>query len=55
VLFTQAAKEHRYVPNRDLHYPDMDRPAAFACAEGACSSPVYEAREIEPTVRKLTL
>jgi uncharacterized protein len=43
------------LPNRDIQYPQMDHAAAFACADGACSSPVYEAREIEPTVRKLTL
>jgi uncharacterized protein YyaL (SSP411 family) len=43
------------LPNRDIQYPPMDHAAAFACADGACSSPVYEAREIEPTVRKLTL
>jgi len=31
----------------------MERAAAFACADGARSTPVYEAGEIEPTVRKL--
>jgi uncharacterized protein YyaL (SSP411 family) len=41
------------LPNRDIQYPEMQRAAAFACADGACSSPVYEAREIEPAVRKL--
>jgi uncharacterized protein len=42
------------LPNHDIQYPEMDHAAAFACADGACSTPVFEAREIEPTVRKLT-
>ena len=41
------------LPNRDIQYPETKRAAAFACADGACSSPVYEADEIEPAVRKL--
>ena len=43
------------LPNHEIQYPEMEHAAAFACADGACSSPVYEAREIEPTVKKLTL
>jgi uncharacterized protein YyaL (SSP411 family) len=43
------------LPNHDIQYPAMERAAAFACADGACSSPVYDARGIEPTVRKLML
>jgi uncharacterized protein len=41
------------LPNRDIQYPQMEFAAAFACADGACSSPVYAASEIEPAVRKL--
>jgi uncharacterized protein YyaL (SSP411 family) len=41
------------LPNRDIHYPQMKLAAAFACADGACSSPVYAADEIEPAVGKL--
>jgi uncharacterized protein len=40
------------LPNKEIQYPDMDRPAAFACADGACSSPVYSADEIQVAVRK---
>jgi uncharacterized protein len=40
------------LPNKEIQYPDMDRPAAFACADGACSSPVYSADEIKGAVRK---
>jgi uncharacterized protein len=39
------------LPNKEIQYPDMDRPAAFACADGACSSPVYSADEIQTAVR----
>jgi uncharacterized protein YyaL (SSP411 family) len=41
------------LPNREIQYPNMKRAAAFACADGACSSPVFEAIEIQPAVRKL--
>jgi uncharacterized protein YyaL (SSP411 family) len=39
------------LPNRDIQYPDMGRAAAFACADGACSSPVFDAQKIQPAVR----
>jgi uncharacterized protein YyaL (SSP411 family) len=38
------------LPNREIQYPDMERAAAFACADGACSSPVFDADKIEPAV-----
>jgi uncharacterized protein YyaL (SSP411 family) len=41
------------LPNRDIQYPEMKIAAAFACADGACSSPVYAADAIEPAVSKL--
>jgi uncharacterized protein YyaL (SSP411 family) len=40
------------LPNRDIQYPEMKRAAAFACADGACSPPVYEADEIDGAVRR---
>jgi uncharacterized protein YyaL (SSP411 family) len=40
------------LPNRDIQYPAMKIAAAFACADGACSSPVYRADEIDGAVRK---
>jgi uncharacterized protein YyaL (SSP411 family) len=43
------------LPNPDIQYPDMKRAAAFACANGACSSPVFEARQIDQAVRKALL
>jgi uncharacterized protein YyaL (SSP411 family) len=43
------------LPNHEIQYPDMGRAAAFACAEGACSSPIYEAGKIDLAVRKALL
>ena len=43
------------LPNPDIQYPDMERAAAFACADGACSNPVYEATKIDVAVRKALL
>jgi uncharacterized protein YyaL (SSP411 family) len=40
------------LPNPDIQYPDMGQAAAFACANGACSTPVYEADEIAKAVRR---
>jgi uncharacterized protein YyaL (SSP411 family) len=40
------------LPNKEIQYPDLKRAAAFACADGACSYPVYAADEVAPAVRK---
>jgi uncharacterized protein len=40
------------LPNREIQYPTLDRAAAFACTQSACSMPVYEAAGIEPAVRR---
>ena len=40
------------LPNQEIQYPDLKRAAAFACADGACSTPVYEANEVALAVRK---
>jgi hypothetical protein len=40
------------LPNKEVQYPELKRAAAFACADGACSTPVYEANEIATAVRK---
>ena len=40
------------LPNPDIQYPDMGRAAAFACANGACSTPVYEADDIAAAVHR---
>ena len=40
------------LPNKEIQYPDLKRAAAFACADGACSYPVYAADEVALAVRK---
>jgi uncharacterized protein len=30
------------LPNADIEYPTLPKPAAFFCAKGACSSPIYD-------------
>jgi uncharacterized protein len=39
------------LPNHDIQYPDLKRAAAFACADGACSNPVFEANMVGKAVR----
>jgi len=39
------------LPNPEIEYPQLKKAAAFACTDGACSSPVYEASRIEFAVR----
>lgn len=39
------------LPDPGITYPELKRPAAFACTANACSTPVYEAAEIQERVR----
>jgi uncharacterized protein YyaL (SSP411 family) len=41
------------LPDPTITYPDLKRPAAFACTANACSTPVYEASEIHERVRSV--
>jgi uncharacterized protein YyaL (SSP411 family) len=41
------------LPDPSITYPDLKRPAAFACTANACSTPVYEASEIQERVRSV--
>ena len=34
------------LPNSDVEYPSLDRPAAFACAGERCSSPAFEPADV---------
>src|SRR6185369_9888438 len=34
------------LPAADIEYPEMPQAAAFACANGACSVPVFEASQV---------
>jgi uncharacterized protein YyaL (SSP411 family) len=42
------------LPNADTEYPELDRPAAFACAGGRCSSPAYEAADVSVRVEAIS-
>jgi uncharacterized protein YyaL (SSP411 family) len=39
-------KKEGDLPNSDTEYPDMPKPAAFACNNGRCSLPAYEAAAV---------
>jgi uncharacterized protein YyaL (SSP411 family) len=41
------------LPAADIEYPEMPEAAAFACANGACSVPVFSPAEIFKTVAKV--
>ena len=34
------------LPNPDVQYPEMKKPAAFICTNGSCSAPIYKATDI---------
>lgn len=38
------------LPNPDVRYPMLDRPAAFACANRSCSLPIYDGEQIADAV-----
>lgn len=39
--------------NQDISYPELEQPAAFACAENICSLPVFKAEEIAVQVERM--
>jgi len=41
------------LPNPDVQYPKLPQPAAFACTDKACSSPVLEPSRLAATVNAL--
>jgi uncharacterized protein YyaL (SSP411 family) len=41
------------MPNSDVRYPQLSKPAAFACADKACSLPVLKGAGIAKTVDRL--
>ena len=43
------------LPNHAISYPQLARPAAFACTSNACSTPIFEPNDIETRVRQMTL
>ncbi len=41
------------MPNSDIRYPQLSKPAAFACANNACSLPVLKEADIAKSVDRL--
>ena len=41
------------LPNPDVAYPKLAKPAAFICTDRICSSPIYDPDEIAPTIQRL--
>jgi uncharacterized protein YyaL (SSP411 family) len=41
------------LPDPGITYPELKRPAAFACTANACSTPVYEPSQIQERVRSV--
>jgi hypothetical protein len=41
------------LPNLDVEFPELDRPAAFVCANGRCSLPAYTPEELEKRIARL--
>jgi len=41
------------LPAADVEYPEMPQAAAFACANGTCSLPVFAANEVHRIVDKV--
>ena len=42
------------LPNPDVQYPELDQPAAFACANQVCSLPVFTPGELAKAVHRMT-
>ena len=42
------------MPNADVRYPQLDRPAAFVCTNGACSAPIFDPAEVSTLADRLT-
>jgi hypothetical protein len=41
------------LPNADVMYPELDRPAAFFCAQGRCSLPVFKPGDLDALAARL--
>lgn len=48
-------KREGRLPNPDVTYPQLGPAAAFACANGACSLPVFEPQRLATAVNRLRL
>jgi uncharacterized protein YyaL (SSP411 family) len=44
-------KSEGALPNPEIEYPQLKRPAAFACTDGECSPPVFDPESLHAAVR----
>ena len=42
------------MPNPDVQYPNLPKPAAFVCTNRRCSLPIFKPEDLPKTVRKLS-
>ena len=47
-------KREGALPNPEVSYPELARPAAFVCTGSTCSSPIFDATRLAATVDRLT-
>jgi hypothetical protein len=40
------------MPNPDVRYPQLSKPAAFICTASTCSLPIFEASKIATAVAR---
>ncbi|MDC0360328.1 hypothetical protein OAN80_00850, partial [Alphaproteobacteria bacterium] len=43
------------LPNPDVTYPELDAPAAFACANGLCSLPVFTPDGVAAAIKSVEM
>src|SRR5208282_4672832 len=41
------------LPNPDVQYPALAKPAAFVCTDRACSQPIFKAEDVPGKIRKI--
>ena len=41
------------MPNPDVKYPGLPKPAAFVCAFGRCSLPLFDAGKLSAAIKKM--
>jgi hypothetical protein len=47
------ARETAWMANALVEFPELDRPAAFVCANGRCSLPAFTPEELRTRIARL--
>ena len=48
-------KKEGPMPNPDVQYPELEKPAAFVCTRGICSSPLFEPNRLREKAGRLNV